>query len=93
MVPGVGLLVFLGQGNGMFAPGVVNALTTPTPPLLVVGDFNGDGKADIAFLAGSNSSAPGPAGVLPGNGDGTFSSCDNFVDRREFSRGTGCRRF
>ena len=74
MVPGVGLLVFLGQGNGMFAPGVVTVLTNPTPPLLVVGDFTGDGKADIAFLSytGSNSSALGPVGVLPGNGDGTF---------------------
>ena len=35
---------------------------------LVAGDFNGDGLPDIAFFCGST------AGVLPGNGDGTFAA-------------------
>jgi len=37
---------------------------------LIQGDFNGDGRTDIAFLAGS----PGQAFVLLSRGDGTFSA-------------------
>jgi FG-GAP-like repeat len=72
--PGLGLMVILGKGDGTFAPGVVYAVPAKTLPLLVVGDFNGDSKLDIAFGVGSNTttSAPGPVGVLLGNGDGTF---------------------
>lgn len=58
--------VLLGKGDGTFT-----ALPTPTPVdsfshAIVVGDFNGDGKTDLAF--GYN----GGVGVYLGNGDGTF---------------------
>jgi hypothetical protein len=52
MVPGVGLLVFLGQGNGMFAPGVVNALMTVSRP-------SGAGNGSPSMMSGS-SSHPAP---------------------------------
>jgi FG-GAP-like repeat len=58
---GSSVLVFLGQGNGMFAAGVASSALNPA--LASVGDFNGDGKLDL-LITGS--------GVQLGNGDGTF---------------------
>jgi uncharacterized repeat protein (TIGR01451 family) len=54
-----------------------SAVTYPVgngPSAVVVGDFNGDGKLDLAVAnAGSNS-----VSVLLGNGDGTFQTAVNF---------------
>jgi len=65
--------VFLGNGDGTFQPQVLYSTGSGTsidvPTGLLVADFNGDGKLDLAraaadFMAGT--------GVLLGNGDGTF---------------------
>ena len=55
-------VVLLGNGDGTFKAPVNYSVPGPVVSV-VVGDFNGDGKADLAF---------GPNNVLPGNGDGTF---------------------
>jgi hypothetical protein len=48
-------------------------LTLPEGPRKVVlGDFNGDGKVDLAVVATASQSAPGGVSILLGNGDGTF---------------------
>jgi uncharacterized protein (TIGR03437 family) len=59
--------VLLGNGNGTFQPGISLAAGL-APSFVVVGDFNEDGKADLAAtnFNGKNIS------VFLGNGDGTF---------------------
>jgi len=57
-----GVLVFLGNGDGTFQPGVIY---TATGLSAAVADINGDGKLDIITDGVS---------VLLGNGDGTFKS-------------------
>jgi hypothetical protein len=69
--------ILLGNGNGTFAPPQVFAArgtdSTFTPSSLVVGDVNGDGRADLVVnLIGGEDSVVSQLGVLLGHGDGTF---------------------
>jgi sugar lactone lactonase YvrE len=57
--------IFLGKGDGAFQPAVSYSLQTYGYGL-AVGDFNGDGKLDLAVASS------GSVSVLLGNGDGTF---------------------
>jgi hypothetical protein len=65
-------IVFLGNGDGTFqtaktSGGLYYPLGTPAE-----GDFNGDGKLDLAVSGGGCSNCPSDVYILPGNGDGTF---------------------
>ncbi len=60
------IYAFLGKGDGTFSP--IAGSIAASNPALAVGDFNGDGKPDLAF-ANKGASA---LNVLPGKGDGTF---------------------
>ena len=76
--------ILLGNGDGTFqAQYTVNALPSTGPystyvtESVAVGDFNGDGKADLAVLSRSSdisilSNIRGVVTILAGNGDGTF---------------------
>ena len=65
------LTVFLGKGDGTFQTPTVIGTGTGSVGLIVAGDFNGDGRLDLAAMA--NSTGPNPEVlILLGNGDGTF---------------------
>jgi len=66
---GATLAVLLGNGNGSFQVPVTAPLVVPGNAIngkVVAGDFNGDGKPDLAVTTRDG------AWVLPGNGDGAF---------------------
>src|SRR6266566_57687 len=72
------IAILLGNGDGTFQP--AQTFTTGTGPFFVtVGDFNGDGKPDLAVANyGPNTQRRTTISVLMGNGDGTFQPAQTF---------------
>jgi hypothetical protein len=65
------LLVFLGNGDGTFRNPILGPVATYISQA-AIGDFNGDGKLDVAaFTSGYQSQG---LAFLAGNGDGTFAN-------------------
>jgi hypothetical protein len=61
--------IFLGNGDGTFTQANGSPISIPNGPnAIAVGDFNGDGKLDLAITNGSTNTVT----ILLGNGDGTF---------------------
>jgi len=61
--------IALGNGGGTFqSPTTVYVPSVLSLDRTIVGDFNGDGKLDIAFISSSEQMLS----ILPGNGKGTF---------------------
>ena len=65
--------ILIGNGNGRFQPQVGYA-TGRFSVALAVGDFNGDGAADLAVVNQSNNTVT----ILAGKGDGTFELQANY---------------
>jgi hypothetical protein len=61
--------ILIGNGDGTFQPRVDYA-TAKFPSQVAVGDFNGDGKPDLAVTDGEGYYRN--VSILMGNGDGTF---------------------
>jgi trimeric autotransporter adhesin len=67
-----GVRILLGVGDGTFVKGQdFNAGQTPNA--ILVADFNGDGKLDLA-----TANAGGSMSILRGHGDGTFAAPVNY---------------
>jgi len=62
--------VSINLANGTFAPPVTYYVNSDNRPLLTWGDFNKDGKVDIAIVLPRTNQVV----VYPGNGDGNFQS-------------------
>ena len=76
--------------NG-FTP-VTNYSVGPSPAAIVAGDFNGDGKIDLAVANSSliNGTVGNSVSILLGNGDGTFQAAVNYpAGSTPFSLATG----
>jgi hypothetical protein len=70
------VLILLGNGDGTFQP-PVNYPAPFNPETIAIGDFNGDGNADIIVTGSSTEGSI--ISMLPGNGDGTFGRAVNSV--------------
>jgi hypothetical protein len=70
---GIGLRVLLGNGDGTFQAPAENFVGS-LPDSIVSGDFNGDGRLDLAVA-----DAGGEVSVLLGNGDGTFQPAAQYA--------------
>jgi hypothetical protein len=67
--PGSGVAVSLGNGDGTFTQATGSPVSVGTNlSAIVICDFNGDGKLDIAVTDGGSNAVI----ILLGNGDGTF---------------------
>jgi len=66
------ITILSGKGNGTFTKGAtVQPAGIQSYPKMIAGDFNGDGKTDLAILSYDGSTISYIT-VLPGNGNGTF---------------------
>jgi|SRR5579871_85756 len=68
--------IFLGNGDGTFQASPINSFSAYNPAAVGIGDFNGDGKPDIAVAEqfGTISQVE----VMLGNGDGTFAAGNTY---------------
>jgi hypothetical protein len=73
--------VLIGKGDGTFRPEVEYLPISGHTESVAVGDFNGDGKLDIAVVQqeGNDNSLTGRLTLLLGNGDGTFREGKTYV--------------
>jgi beta-glucanase (GH16 family) len=75
--------ILLGNGNGQFSEARESPVTVGSKPVaMAVGDFNGDGTADLVVVSAGTETASsngfGTVTILLGNGDGTFSAAAKF---------------
>jgi len=68
-----GVSIFLGNGDGTFQPERFYPSLLGVQGGLVAGDFDLDGKIDLAVISANTVS------ILPGNGDGSFQAAQAFA--------------
>jgi hypothetical protein len=71
------IVIYLGNGDGTFQAGATYPVGgSGVPGSIVVADYNGDGKLDLAVANGYSSNG---VSILLGNGDGTFQSAVQYA--------------
>jgi hypothetical protein len=75
-----GVQIFTGNGDGTFTAGSAYPSDSGTYTTwgIIAGDFNGDGKTDLAVVNVTNGGAIGDVGVLINNGAGGFDPVVNY---------------
>ena len=73
----IGLAFFPGDGHGALGAPVLTSLPGYIQTI-VAGDFNGDGKADLASIESSFQLSNGVLRILISNGDGTFTDQTDY---------------
>ena len=83
------VITYLGNGDGTFNLSPATTVTNSgqaggdvIPGSMVAGDFNGDGKLDLAIVGDYDNS--GGVNILLGNGDGTFRQVSTLDPNGEF---------
>jgi FG-GAP-like repeat len=72
--------IFINHGNGKFTSGgSATYLTGRGPQRVVVADFNGDGKPDIATANCNTATHTASISILLGHGDGTFQNHNDIA--------------
>jgi len=67
---GTSFSIALGNGDGTFQ--ALPTFSHPPANTVTIGDFNNDGKPDLAIISGAAFESPGTLYVLLNNGDATF---------------------
>jgi hypothetical protein len=70
--------LYLGNGDGTFQSARVLSAGNQVPTAILAGDFNGDGKLDLAVLCTHQSDFAGQVVVLLGDGSGGFGAPIHF---------------
>jgi hypothetical protein len=78
----LGYAFLKGNGNGKFTAGPINCLSYSNPQIPIVADLNGDGNLDVVIPYVTGNGQPAGPAVLQGNGNGTFTSSQDFYTGR-----------